>query len=69
MDLARSYVNLSHILIIFPLLLYIGVMKGRSPEWMFNTLVGVSIVGILYHIFALVSRNQNNKAPPQNAEH
>lgn len=53
---ARDYVNYLHILIVFPFLLYIGWMGRRTPDLMFTTLIGVSLVGFAYHLMSLYSR-------------
>lgn len=51
-----SQINLFHILIVFPLLFYIGYYKGESPSWMFTTLMVAAVIGILYHAYRLYSR-------------
>ena len=39
------------ILVITPLLIYIGVQRSASPEWLFHGLVGFSVLISLYHLY------------------
>ena len=42
-------VNLSHILLISPLLIYVGYYRERADPRAFNLLIVLGIVAILYH--------------------
>ena len=51
---AASYIYWLH-LIILPLFVYIGVKKGSTPDILFNIVLGIAIIGIMYHVFKLIS--------------
>ena len=52
-NISPKYVYWLH-LIILPLLVYVGVKKGTTPPVVFNIVLGVAIVGIIYHVFKLI---------------
>ena len=49
-----KYVYWLHLLIL-PLFVYIGVKKGTTPAVLFNIVLGIAIIGILYHVFKLIA--------------
>lgn len=49
-------------LIILPLFVYIGVKKSTTPTIVFNIVLGIAIVGILYHIFKLAALYRQEKS-------
>ena len=51
---SAGYIYWLH-LIILPLFVYIGVKKSTTPTFVFNIVLGIAIVGILYHIFKLTA--------------
>jgi len=53
-SISPKYVYWLH-LIILPLLVYVGVKKGTTPSVVFNIVLGVAIVGIIYHVFKLIA--------------
>ena len=59
---AARYIYWLH-LIILPLLVYISVKKGSTPDILFDIVLGISIIGIMYHIFKLIAiyRLSNDK--------
>ena len=61
MQTSRTAVFAFH-LIILPLLIYVGIVGRASPSWAFSILVGVGIIGMLYHSFHLYnSLERENK--------
>jgi len=51
---SRSQVlNLLHLLVLGPVLLYIGLNRLVSPKWLLNLLVVLGVVVILYHGYLL----------------
>jgi hypothetical protein len=54
----HTIINLLHILIIVPFLLYIGITKTDVPDKVFNLLMGIGGVLILYQGYKLITRLQ-----------
>ncbi len=52
MKLSRTGVFAFHLLIL-PLLIFVGLVGKKSPKWAFSILVGIGIIGMLYHSFHL----------------
>ena len=48
-----QYINLFHVLVVTPLLLYVGYMKGEAPSWAFTTLMVLAIGAGLFHAYKL----------------
>ena len=48
--------NLFHIFFVSPLLIYIGIQRGGSPEWIYMFLIILSIVVFSYHLFKLYTK-------------
>ena len=48
--------NLFHILFVSPLLIYIGIQRGGSPEWIYKSLIILSLVVFSYHLFKLYTK-------------
>jgi hypothetical protein len=42
-------INLFHIFIVSPFFLYIAIMRGYLPSWIFSAMVGLGLVVIVYH--------------------
>jgi len=51
----HSLVYLFHILVIAPLLFYIGYMKEKVPSQLYVILMAMAVVIALYHSFKLVN--------------
>lgn len=61
METSRSAVFAFH-LVILPLLVVVGLYGKKSPSWMFSILVGIGVLGVLYHSFQLyVSLSKEKK--------
>lgn len=52
--------SLFHILIVSPLLLFVGFQRADTPVWLYNTLLVLGVVIILYHGFRLTLRLRDN---------
>jgi hypothetical protein len=59
MDLQRSQVNLLHILVVAPLLFYVGYNRAETPEIVFNVLVVLALLVLLYHGNAYINSNSD----------
>jgi hypothetical protein len=57
-----SYVYWIHILFVGPLLIYLGVMKQDVPDIVFNTVLGLGVIVILYHGYKLYNYLQMKKS-------
>jgi len=56
---SAKYVYWLH-LIILPILVYVGVKKGTTPDVIFNIVLGIAIVVLLYHTFKLISLHERS---------
>jgi hypothetical protein len=57
-----SYVYWIHILFVGPLLIYLGVVKQDVPDIVFNTVLGLGVIVILYHGYKLYNYYQMKKS-------
>jgi len=48
-----SYIYWIHILFVGPLLIYLGAIKQDTPDVVFNTVLGLGVIVILYHSYKL----------------
>lgn len=48
-----SYVYWIHILFVGPLLIYLGAYKQDTPDVVFNTVLGLGVIVVLYHSYKL----------------
>lgn len=53
----NPWINLIHILVIAPLLLYIGYQREKTPRYAFEILLMLSIVAIGYNGYYLIQEN------------
>ena len=60
MQTSRTAIFAFHLLIL-PLLIYVGVVGKASPTWAFSILVGVGVIGVLYHSFHLYNSLEQEK--------
>ena len=62
-DVSHTYVYVFH-LIILPALIVVGILGTSSPKWLYSFLLGLGIVGMLYHSFklygALTTKHKKN---------
>jgi uncharacterized membrane protein len=52
----HTILNLFHILFVSPLLIYIGIQRASSPEWLYKALIILSILVFAYHLFRLYTK-------------
>ena len=55
----RLFVNYTHVLIVMPLLIYVGLLKKNTPEYLYTVLLILGVVGMLYHSYKLYKRYTN----------
>jgi len=48
--------NLFHIFIVFPLLMYIAVFRGFVPLWVYQGILGLGVVLLVYHLYRLITK-------------
>ena len=53
----NPWVNLIHILIVGPLLIYIGLNKQKSPRWSYEILLLLAFAAIGYHGYYMINGN------------
>lgn len=49
-------INLFHILVVAPFLLYVAFVRGQLMPWVFQVLVGLGIVILVYHLYSLMKK-------------
>ncbi len=49
-------INLFHILIVAPFLIWVGVSRGQLPDGVFSVLVGLGLFVTLYHAYKAYTR-------------
>ena len=49
----HEYIFLIHILFVGPLYIYVGYMKNKTPNMLFNIMLVLGIVVMLYHLYKL----------------
>jgi len=52
----HTILNLFHILFVSPLLIYVGIQRASSPEWLYKALIILSILVFAYHLFRLYTK-------------
>ena len=53
----RSIINLIHLLFVAPMLIYLGLMKERTDKMIFNFVLILGIIVLLYHGYLIVDKN------------
>jgi hypothetical protein len=48
--------SLFHIFIVFPLLMYIAVFRGFVPLWVYQGVLCLGVVLLVYHLYRLVTK-------------
>jgi hypothetical protein len=48
------WVNLIHVILIAPLLIYIAYNEKDTPRWAFETLLMLTFAGFGYHVYSLI---------------
>jgi len=54
----HTIINLLHILLIVPFLIYVGLVKTDIPEKVFSLLLGLGCIVVLYQGYKLITRLQ-----------
>ena len=54
----HSYIYWIHILFAGPLFIYLGIAKQDVPDIIFNIVLGLGVIVILYHGYKLYNYNQ-----------
>ncbi len=49
-----SYIYWIHILFVGPLFLYIGFNKEKTPDIVFNSMIGLGFIVLIYHSYLLL---------------
>jgi hypothetical protein len=49
-------VSIFHVIAVAPFLLYVGFNRSATPEWVYNVLMGLGILVLVYHGFKAVGR-------------
>lgn len=53
---AYFLVAIFHVVVIVPLLLWVGFNRAATPEWLYSVLFGTGILVLVYHAYKAVSR-------------
>ena len=52
----RVILNLFHILLVAPYLIWVGISRGVFPDWVFISLIVLGIFVTLYHAYKAFNR-------------
>ena len=52
--------NLFHIFVVFPLFFYVAFMRGLAPPWVYQALLGLGIVILIYHLYKTIVKWRAN---------
>ena len=69
MDYYHLFVHLFHIILVGGLFLYVAIKRETAPKYIFNLLLILGIVIILYHSYKVYSKLKQNKNPWVNLFH
>jgi hypothetical protein len=53
---------LIHLLFVVPLFLFVGIMRASTPNWLYNALLAIGAVILVYHGFRLIVRLQTRSS-------
>jgi hypothetical protein len=45
-----------HVVVIVPVLLFVGFNRAATPEWVYNVLFGTGILVLVYHSYKAITR-------------
>lgn len=45
-----------HVVVIVPVLLFVGFNRAATPEWVYNVLFGTGILVLVYHAYKSITR-------------
>lgn len=54
--MSRITLNVFHICIVFPLLMYIAVFRGFVPLWVYQGILTLGILLLVYHTYLLITK-------------
>ena len=54
--------SLFHLLIVVPVLLFIGFQRASTPQWLYMSLLGIGGVVLLYHGIKFIVRYQKQSS-------
>ena len=63
------FIHLFHIIIVGSLFLYVGIQQTNIPKFMYNILLGLSIIIFFYHGYKLYVKIKSKKNPWINLIH
>lgn len=52
----RQAVNITHMLFVAPLLLFVGLKGPNTPQWLFHLLIVLALVVGGYHTYLFISQ-------------
>lgn len=52
-------INLFHILVVAPLLLAVAILRHKTPNWLYDVLLAVGTLGMVYHIYKYYNTGNN----------
>lgn len=58
----HMFLSLFHLLIIVPVLLFIGFQRASTPQWLYMSLLGIGGVVLLYHGIKFIVRYQKQSS-------
>lgn len=47
-------INLFHIVFVVPLFLYIAIFRGMVPSWVYQSLLGLGLLVLIYHAYKVI---------------
>lgn len=62
MDNKRFIISLLHVVIVVPLLLFIGFQRASTPTWLYMTIFSIGAILMFYHGIRLSIRLKNNSS-------
>lgn len=49
-------VAIFHVIVVAPALIYVGIQRAATPDWMYTVLIAFGILVLLYHGFKSIGR-------------
>ena len=56
----RDYIHLLHILVSAPLMIYVGHDRGNGPNWLYQLVLAVGAIVLLYHAYLFFEKYMIN---------
>ena len=47
-------INLFHIIFVVPLFLYVAIFRGMVPSWVYQSLLGLGLLVLIYHAYKVI---------------